>query len=115
MIDNLGNSIAIGPTVRDRLVLPPHFSKAVIEISADILISVVVDTISGEKFQALDFSSFESFGYVALGSTGDNELAVTRKRRPLQESIQEFLPAVILGSPALVKSINEENWIATRR
>src|ERR1700733_11655280 len=43
MIDKLGNGIATGPTVRDRLVLPPHLSKAVIEISADILLSVVVD------------------------------------------------------------------------
>jgi hypothetical protein len=85
----------------------------VIEIRADILLSVVVYAVPSEKFHAFNLSAFEGFGYVAFGATGDNELAVTRKRRPLQESIQEYLPAVILGSPALVKSVDEENWIAT--
>src|SRR6266478_117479 len=99
MVDKLRYCIAIGPISRDRLVLPPHLCKAEIEISTDVLLSSMVDIVSRQKFHAFDVSAFKGFGYVTLGSTGDNKLAVTRKSRPLGEGIQEFLPAAILGSP----------------
>src|SRR6266403_1608777 len=112
MVDKLINCIAIGPIFRDRLIFPPHLCKVVIEISTEVLLSRSVDILFRRK-DVLDGSVFEGFGYITLGSTGDNELAVARKGRPLGEGIQEFLPAVILGSLAVVEVINKENGIAT--